>query len=153
MCTFCTSIQDETSYIAKDTLTFIKFLTYAVPHYLCQSSWTLNSFQGTLQTSGYPLKMPPRMRCMWTIIVQPGYTLKLDFKSIDLDKRDPVTGSCRFDYLVAISNKGDVQILCGSRSDHVLQFQDPGKVHLLLRTDAVRQGKGFQLQFKQINQQ
>ena len=133
---------------------FQAFSPPAVPRYLCQSSWTLNSFRGTLQTSGYPLQMPPRMRCTWALIVRPGYTLQLDFANIDLDEPHLMTNTCESDSITALSeNRGEVEILCGSISNKVLQFEDPGKVYLLLVTDAVRQGKGFKVHFTHIKQQ
>ena len=116
---------------------------YTVPQYLCHSSWTLNSFQGVLQTPGYPLNMPPRLRCEWNIIVQPGYSLKLDFKSIDIDSRD---------FIIVVSEMGGFVKLCGSQSNHTLLFENPGRVYLLLYTNAIRQGSGFQVYFKHISQ-
>ncbi len=116
---------------------------YTVPHYLCHSPWTLNSFQGTLQTPGYPLNMPPRLRCEWNIIVQPEYSLKLDFKSIDIDS---------LDFIIVVSEMGEFAKLCGSQSNHTLLFENPRRVYLLLYTNAIRQGSGFQVYFKHISQ-
>ena len=125
---------------------------YTVPRYLCHSSWTLNSLHGTLQTPGYPLNMPPRMKCEWTIIVRHGYTLQLNFKSIDLDEPYPGTEICLHDFIIAVSDKGEFESLCGSQSNHILQFHDPGRVYLLLYTDDVRQGNGFKVHFEHISQ-
>ena len=124
---------------------------YTVPQYLCHSSWTLNSFQGVLQTPGYPLNMPPRLRCEWTIIVQPEHTLKLDFKGIDIDEHHPVTRMCSLDFIIVISDTGQFATLCGTQRNRTLQFENPGRVYLLLNTDDIRQGSGFQVYFKHIS--
>ena len=77
-------------------------------------------------------------------MVQPEHTLKLDFKSIDIDS---------LDFIIVVSEMGEFAKLCGSQSNHTLLFENPRRVYLLLYTNAIRQGSGFQVYFKHISQQ
>ena len=91
------------------------------------------------------------MQCFWVIYVQTGYTIQLNFTSVDLQEPDIASSECYNDQLMLLADRdGDFRSFCGSHTDKNFVFENPGKVFILLFTDDLVQRSGFVMDFLQL---
>ena len=77
--------------------------------------------------------------------------MQLNFTSIDIQEPDAITQQCVNDQLMVLADKqGILKKFCGSRENERIEFKDPGKVFILLFTDALVQHSGFTMDFRQL---
>ena len=66
----------------------ISNMKYFCTEMLAPCEHTFTSESGTLNSPGYPYYYANDLRCQWTITVQPGKTITLDFISFEVEYSD-----------------------------------------------------------------
>jgi len=102
---------------------------------------------GYIYSPNYPNNYPTNTQCQWTIIVQQGHNVQINFTDFDMESHS----SCRYDYLQIIDGYGvnatELARGCGTTSPGFIQ--STGNVMIIkFRSDASLTRRGFKGYYK-----
>ncbi|XP_053349501.1 complement component 1, r subcomponent [Clarias gariepinus] len=103
--------------------------------------------EGVLSSPGYPNAAPLRVSCLYTVSVQPGYQITLNFSdNFHIEQIDVQGPSCLFHWLqVSVPGKPPEK-LCGDKSPGIIHTGSH-TVDLQFHTDGHGQSGGFSLRY------
>ncbi|XP_033096152.1 mannan-binding lectin serine protease 1-like [Anneissia japonica] len=98
--------------------------------------------EGVISSPDYPLQYPRQLQCDWTISVEAGYVINLNFTDFDVEEHPDVI--CPYDYL-KIESDGNIDgPLCGTEKPRDITTR--GHVaKISFHSDGLRGGRGFEV--------
>lgn len=110
----------------------------------CQQ--VLEAMSGNFTSPSYPNIYPNNMNCHWSVVLPPGFRIKLFFPVMELEDQNSLTDSCDFDSVAVHDGESQTDVLlgcwCGTKQPPPLTSK-ANKLLVVLNTDRNIAFKGF----------
>lgn len=110
----------------------------------CQQ--VLKAISGNFTSPSYPNIYPNNMNCHWSVVLPPGYRIKLFFPVMELEDQNSLSDSCDFDSVAVYDGESEADTLlgrwCGAEQPPPLT-SGANKLLVVLTTDRNVAFKGF----------
>lgn len=77
----------------------------------CQQ--VFRTIRGNFTSPNHPSIYPNNMNCHWSVVLPPGYRIKLFFPVLELEERNILTESCDYDWLAVYDGSGTSDTVLG----------------------------------------
>ncbi|XP_011302978.1 cubilin [Fopius arisanus] len=143
--------------VSTENQVFITFRTDSESHFGgFRLEWVVNGCgghikkqQGTVTSPGYPNKYPTNIDCEWTIEVDYGYSVQINFTDVDTEKES----SCMMDIIEVYGGVDEsapkLGEFCHSKTP-ILYVSPINSIFIKLHSDWNHAGRGFTANFAQV---
>ncbi|XP_068212722.1 ovochymase-like [Palaemon carinicauda] len=110
---------------------------------------TFNGLSGIINSPDYPFNYPDNIRCVYKIILEPGYTVALDCNDFSIQPGDK---DCENDFLSVSDNGGEVEPTtkyCGDKA--ITAFSHSSNMTVVFQTDSAYRYRGFMCRYRALN--
>ncbi|XP_066944844.1 uncharacterized protein [Macrobrachium rosenbergii] len=110
---------------------------------------TFQGLSGIINSPDYPFNYPNNIRCVFKIILEPGYTVGLDCNDFSIQPGDK---DCENDFMSVSDNGGEVEPTtkyCGDKA--VSAFSQSSNMTIVFQTDGAYRYRGFMCRYRALN--